>query len=59
MDTDLLRTLYFLRILGGLAFFGILLAVSGFIATRNAKRKSAGTAAANSRPTQNYLKEII
>ena len=51
MDTELLRTLFLLRILGGLAFFGILLAVSGFIVSRNEKRKSVGTAAVNSRPT--------
>jgi hypothetical protein len=56
MDTDLFRTLFILRILGGLALL-ILLAVAGFIVSRNEKRKSAGTAAVNSRPTTNHLKE--
>lgn len=57
MTSDLLHTLFILRILGGLALFMILLAVAGFIVSRNEKRKSAGTAAVNSRPTTNHLKE--
>jgi len=56
MDTDLFHTIFILRILGGLALL-ILLAVAGFIVSRNEKRKSAGTAAVNSRPTTNHLKE--
>ena len=57
MTSDLLRTLFILRILGGLTLFMILLAVAGFIVSRNEKRISAGTAAVNSRPTTNHLKE--
>jgi len=53
MTSDLLRALFILRILGGLALFMILLAVAGFIVSCNEKRKSAGTAAVNSRPTTN------
>lgn len=56
MNTDLFHTMFILRILGGLALL-ILLAVAGFIVSRNEKRKSAGTAAVNSRPTKNHLKE--
>ena len=37
MDTDLFRTIFILRILGGLALFMILLAVAGFIVSRNEK----------------------
>jgi uncharacterized iron-regulated membrane protein len=58
MTSDLLHTLFILRILGGLALFMILLTVAGFIVSRNEKRKSVGTAAVNSRPTTNHLKEI-
>jgi|GEM_PF-3538953 len=57
MTSDLFRTIFILRILGGLALFMILLSVAGFIVSRNEKRKSAGTAAVNSRPTTNHLKE--
>ena len=56
MNTDLFHTMFILRILGGFALL-ILLAVAGFIVSRNEKRKSAGTAAVNSRPTTNHLKE--
>ena len=51
MVSDLVRALC------ALAAFALPLGVAWFIVSRHENRNSAGTAAVNSRPTKNHLKE--